>query len=135
MVRPASVLVVVALMVAGCAAARTGGVPQAPREPEFANEQAKMLACLDLRDHIVDLYASEYVEREGLAMSPVERSVFRDGWAEELAKRGTFDRFDESCFTSLTPAKYTCGMASRTTGRLVACMKLGAADMPRSRSW
>lgn len=84
------------------------------------------MACLDLRDHIVDLYADEYVSREGLSMSQQERSAFRDGWAEELAKRGTFDRFEQSCFLSLTPSKYRCGMASQTTDGLVACMKLSS---------
>jgi hypothetical protein len=59
-------------------------------------------------------------------MSPRERTAFRDGWAEELAKRGTFERFEQSCFYSLTPKKYECGMASQTTDGLVACMKLSA---------
>lgn len=85
-----------------------------------------MLACLDLRDHIVDLYATEYVEHEGLSMSAAERSAFRDGWAEELARRGTFDRFQSSCHYGVTPSKYQCGMASQTTNGLVACMKLSA---------
>jgi hypothetical protein len=97
-----------------------------PGGSQFANEEQKLLACLDLRDHIVDLYATEYVVREGLAMSQQERTAFRDGWAEELAKRGTFDRFEQSCFFSLTPRKYECGMASQTTDGLVACMKLSA---------
>jgi hypothetical protein len=97
-----------------------------PGGSQFANEEQKLLACLDLRDHIVDLYATEYVVREGLAMSQQERTAFRDGWAEELAKRGTFDRFEQSCFFSLTPRKYECGMASQTTDGLVACMKLSS---------
>jgi hypothetical protein len=94
--------------------------------PTFANEEQKILACLDLRDHVVDLYASQYVAREGPAMSPQERTAFRDGWAEELAKRGAFDRFEESCFSRLTPEKYECGMASRSTGGLLACMAVSA---------
>jgi hypothetical protein len=103
---------------------------KAPLRPgelgNFVNEEQKLLACLDLRDHIVDLYASQYVAREGLAMNPQEGIAFRNGWAEELAKRGTFDRFEQSCFSSLTPKKYECGMASQTTDGLVACMKLSA---------
>jgi hypothetical protein len=94
------------------------------RSPQFTNEEQKLLACLDLQDHIVDLYTSEYVAHEGIALSSNERVAFRDGWAEELAKRGTFDRFEQSCFYSLTPGKYECGMHSRTTDGLSACMKL-----------
>jgi hypothetical protein len=104
----------------GCAA----HPPRAPQGAEFSNQEQKLLACLDLQDHIVDLYASEYVEHEGITLSSTERVAFRDGWAEELAKRGTFDRFEQSCFYSLTPGKYECGMHSQTTGGLEACMKL-----------
>ena len=67
------------------------------------DEEQKLLACLDLQDHIVDLYAREYVEHEGISLTSTEKVAFRDGWAEELAKRGTFDRFEQSCFYSLTP--------------------------------
>jgi hypothetical protein len=115
-----SLFMVVALV--GCAS-RTGADANTPHHT-FITEEQKLLACLDLRDHIVDLYADEYVSREGLSMSLQERTAFRDGWAEELAKRGTFERFEQSCFFTLTPSKYQCGMASQTTDGLVACMKL-----------
>ena len=88
------------------------------------------MACLDLRDHIVDLYADEYVEEQGLTLSGAERAAFRHGWAEELARKGTFERFEQSCVSSLTPRKYQCGMASTSTGSLVACMKMALADVP-----
>lgn len=118
------------LAISGCAPRSQGnghGANSPPAQtPAFANEEQKILACLDLRDHIVDLYANEYVVREGLDMSREQQSAFRDGWAEELAKRGTFDRFEQSCFFSLTPRKYECGMASKSTDGLVACMKLSA---------
>jgi hypothetical protein len=108
------------MVLAGCAAH-----PKVEaRSPQFTNEEQKLLACLDLQDHIVDLYTSEYVEHEGISLSSNERVAFRDGWAEELAKRGTFDRFEQSCFFTLTPGKYECGMQSRTTGGLSACMRL-----------
>src|SRR5277367_6603867 len=108
------------LLLAGCATRGAGPVKSA----DFTNDEQKILACLDLQDHIVDLYAREYVTHEGVTLSSTERVAFRDGWAEELAKRGTFDRFEKSCFYSLTPGKYDCGMQSSTTGGLVACMKL-----------
>lgn len=110
----------------GCGS-QSAVVPSSPhRTQAFVTEEQKQLACLDLRDHIVELYANEYVSREGLTMSREERTAFRDGWAEELAKRGTFDRFEQSCFFGLTPSKYRCGMASRSTDGLVACMKLSS---------
>jgi hypothetical protein len=111
---------------AGCGSQAVPPVSTPHHAQAFGTEEQRLLACLDLRDHIVDLYASEYVSREGLAMSLEERSAFRDGWAEELAKRGTFDRFEQSCLFSLTPSKYRCGMASQTTDGLVACMKLSS---------
>jgi hypothetical protein len=92
----------------------------------FATNQQKELACLDLRDHIVALYADEYAEQQGLDMSGSERDAFHSGWAEQVAKKGTFDRFQASCFLSLTPVRYRCGMRSESTDRLVACMKLSA---------
>ena|ERR1700761_419558 len=98
--------------------------PAAAQSPPFTNDEQRLLACLDLQDHIVDLYTSEYVAHEGIALSSIERVAFRDGWAEELAKRGTFDRFEQSCVYGLTPSKYECGMHSQTTGGLSACMKL-----------
>ncbi|MDP9034783.1 MAG: hypothetical protein M3O50_08230 [Myxococcota bacterium] len=107
----------------GCAGKERQEAQWARRPPAFANEEQKLLACLDLRDHIVDLYASEYVANERLTLTARERVAFRDGWAEELAKRGTFERFEQSCSDSLTPNRYRCGMASHTTDGLVACMK------------
>jgi hypothetical protein len=95
-------------------------------DARFTTEEQKLLACLDLRDHIVDLYATDYVAREGTSLTAAERTAFRDGWAEELAKRGTFDRFEQSCFSGLTPLKYRCGMQSQTTGSLAACMRLSS---------
>ncbi len=59
-------------------------------------------------------------------MTAAERTAFRDEWAEELAKRGTFERFEQSCFSGLTPRRYSCGMQSQTTGSLAACMRLTA---------
>src|SRR5579883_819168 len=118
MVRHAA-LVAVLLALTACAARHGSASAPKPPEPAFGNEEQKILACLDLQDHIVDLYTSEYVKREGLTMSAVERTAFRDGWAEELAKRGTFERFEQSCVASLTPKRYRCGMAAPTTGTLV----------------
>lgn len=100
--------------------------PQVVPASQFPNQDQKILACLDLQDHIVDLYASDYVTREGSEMSTAERSAFRDGWAQELAKRGTFERFEQACFSGLTPGKYHCGMQSQTTDGLAACMRLSA---------
>jgi hypothetical protein len=126
MVRRSTLGLVLVAALTGCAS-QTAAPAHTPRRSQvFVTEEQKLLACLDLRDHIVELYANEYVSREGLSMSGEERTAFRAGWAEELAKRGTFDRFEQSCFYSLTPGKYRCGMASQTTDGLVACMKLGS---------
>jgi hypothetical protein len=112
----------------GCASrsAREASARQAGKDAAFVTEEQRMMACLDLRDHIVDLYADEYVEEQGLSMTGNERVAFRHGWAEELARKGTFERFEQSCFYGLTPHKYECGMASTTTGGLTACMKFSA---------
>ena len=134
MVRHAPQAFVLLATLAGCSSSRPNDA-KAPRpneqaqqagQAEFKTEEQKLSACLDLRDHIVDLYANAYVASEGLSMSPIERVAFRDGWAEELAKRGTFERFERSCFYGVTPRKYECGMHSQTTDRLVACMKLSS---------
>jgi hypothetical protein len=125
MIRRNAVGVALLAMLLGCASSRPNDAkgPSRARDAQFANEEQKLLACLDLQDHIVDLYADEYVAREGLSMSRVERTAFRDGWAEELAKRGTFERFEQTCFYGVTPRKYRCGMQSQTTDGLVACMR------------
>lgn len=129
MVRQASrwlVLIVVVLL--GCASRKTTDATSAhaPGPSELATEEQRLMACLDLRDHIVTIYADEYVEQQGLELSANERAAFRNGWAEEIAKKGTFERFERSCFFSLTPRKYRCGMASQTADGLVACMKLSS---------
>ncbi len=128
MVRQAALAFALLVTCAGCSASRSHGADAVhPAESrEFKTEEQKLNACLDLRDHIVELYADAYVASEGLDMSPNERVAFRDGWAEELAKRGTFERFERSCFSGVTPRKYECGMQSQTTDGLVACMRLTA---------
>jgi hypothetical protein len=117
----------IAVFLTACASrsAREASAKAAGKEA-FSTEEKRMMACLDLRDHIVDLYADEYVEEQGLNMSGNERVAFRHGWAEELARKGTFERFEQSCFYGLTPRKYECGMASTTTDGLSACMKLSS---------
>jgi hypothetical protein len=126
MVRHAVVALPLILALVGCSAHKAGHSAASPRTTQFATEEQKLMACLDLRDHVVALYADEYVEEQGLEMTQTERTAFRNGWAQELAKKGTFDRFEQSCFYGLTPRKYQCGMASQTTEGLVACMKLSA---------
>ncbi|MDP8999743.1 MAG: hypothetical protein M3O46_06500 [Myxococcota bacterium] len=126
MIRHATSGLILAVALAGCASQTATAINPPRRRQAFVSEEQKLMACLDLRDHIVELYANEYVSREGLSLSREEHSAFRAGWAEELAKRGTFDRFEQSCSYSLTPSKYHCGMASQSTDGLVACMKLGS---------
>jgi hypothetical protein len=122
-----SSLVVVALAVTlvGCAS-RSPTAAHPPKPSELATEEQRIMACLDLRDHVVSIYADEYVEKQGLDLSSDQRVAFRSGWAVEIAKRGTFENFEESCFVSLTPRKYHCGMASQSADGLVACMKLSS---------
>jgi hypothetical protein len=128
MVRQAVLGFTVLVALVGCASRTPPQAKPAAASslPRFATQEQKELACLDLRDHIVALYADEYVEQQGLEMTKIERDAFRSGWAEELAKKGTFDRFEQSCFFSLTPRKYQCGMASSSTDGLSACMRLSA---------
>ncbi len=123
-------LVTVSLAATGCAsrASCEAKARAAGKEAAFVTEEQRMMACLDLRDHIVNLYADEYVEEQGLSMSGNERVAFRHGWAEELARKGTFERFEQTCFYGLTPHKYECGMASKTTDGLTACMKFSSRD-------
>jgi hypothetical protein len=128
MLRPAVQALALVVALVHCSSRPVGDAasPSQAQRKEFGSEEQKLNACLDLRDHIVDLYADAYVASEGLSMSAVERAAFRDGWAEELAKRGTFEPFERSCFYGVTPRKYECGMMSQTTDGLVACMKLSS---------
>jgi hypothetical protein len=129
MVRLAAVLVASTALVACASRSTSVANPSPAQEPQFASNDARIVACLELRDHIVDLYALEYFEEHNeSALTPEERVAFRDGWAEELAKRGTFARFESSCYYGLTPRRYACGMASTSPGRLVQCMKLSSAE-------
>jgi len=123
MLRRAVSIFISTMALTGCASQERHAESR-PHDAQFTTEEEKLLACLDLRDHIVDLYADEYVKGEGTSMTRAERTAFRDGWAEELAKRGTFERFEQSCFYGLTPHKYRCGMESQTPDGLVACMRL-----------
>jgi hypothetical protein len=117
----------IAVTLIGCGSRGSAGTKTAVSPGEtFKDTEQKELACLDLRDHIVALYADDYAEREGITMSESERDAFHSGWAEQVAKKGSFDRFQQSCFLSLTPRRYRCGMASQSTDALVACMKLSA---------
>jgi len=112
----------VAVMV-GCAHAP----PAPPAFGGFKTDEARVTACLDLRDHIVDLYAESYIQgqAEGAFWTPAERLAFRDGWAEELAKKGTFDRFETYCFASVTQSKFECAMGAASPDGMTACMQLG----------
>jgi hypothetical protein len=128
MVRPVFRGLALFVALAGCAPRPPveGRSVDPPKVSALAADEQRMMACLDLRDHIVSLYADQYVEQQGSDMSDSERAAFRSRWAEEIAKKGTFEDFEWSCFSTLTPRRYHCGMASRSTDRLVACMKLSS---------
>jgi len=122
------VVVALAVTLAGCASRSSTEAASAhpPKPSELATDEQRIMACLDLRDHVVSIYADEYVEQQRLELSTDERAAFRSGWAVEIAKKGTFESFERSCFLSLTPRKYHCGMASQSADGLVACMKLSS---------
>src|SRR5260370_29109427 len=85
----------------GCASTPrndTSATPRQHSDPQFTTEEQKILACLDLQDHIVDLYATEYVSREGVQMRSSEQTAFLAGWAEVPAIRLTLVRFVRTCF-------------------------------------
>jgi hypothetical protein len=117
--------ILLGLAVGLTACARTASEPRTALFG-FSTEDQRILACLDLQDHIVDIFADEYVSRQGVSLTAHERAAFRDGWAEQLAKRGTFEAFEQSCFGNLTTQRYDCGMHSRTTGGVEDCMRLSA---------
>ncbi len=124
MIRHAAPLFLFVASLSGCAGSKPA--PKDAPSAQFTTEEQRMMACLDLQDHIVALYADEYVQEQGLTLDGRERDAFRSGWAEELARKGTFERFEQSCFYGLTPGRYHCGMASKTTDGLVACMRFSA---------
>jgi hypothetical protein len=113
-----------ALGAASCARAPVSPGSEGKALFGFPTEEQRILACLDLQDHIVDIFAEEYVSRENVRLTANQRQAFRAGWAEQLAKGGTFEPFELSCFGNLTTTRYDCGMSSRTTRGVEACMRL-----------
>lgn len=100
----------------------------ASQEPQFANDEARAHACTALRDHAIILFADDWADREGVGLhSPEERAALYDGWYEQLAKRGTLQRFQAACAQTLTPRKFQCGMRSHNPDSLVNCLKVGSA--------
>ncbi len=114
-----------ALVLVGCHSAPAPKVAA----PEWKSQDERLLACLDLQDHVVDLYAMAYMVDNNVP--PQEFKAFRDGWARELAHQGTFERFEMSCFPSLTRAEYDCAIDSRSTTQFIACMKLSGNGTPK----
>lgn len=91
----------------------------------FPDEAARQMACLDLRDHAVELFADDYLAENAVTLSEAQRAAFRVGWGEELAKKGAFTRFEAACFGTLKPEFYSCGMTAKTPAAIVACMHGG----------
>ena len=112
-----------ALMVAGCGnGARSAPAKLAPstatvaQDDAFANAEARDTACLALRDHVIALFADDWADREGVAVTtPEERWALYTGLAQQLEEKGTLARFAASCVSSLTPRKFECGIGATTT--------------------
>ena len=126
-----------ALLVAGCGnGARSTPANALPpiatavaADDAFANAEARDTACLALRDHVIALFADDWADREGVAVTtPEEKWALYTGLAQQLEEKGTLARFAASCVSSLTPRKFECGISATTTPRLVQCMKLGASE-------
>ena len=110
------------LLIAACSEALP---PAPPHYGGFMTQSQRESACLDMRDHIVDLYAESFLtERDKLSLSTAERQAYRDAYAEELAKKGTFQRFEESCFATLRVEQYECSMSVRSTEGVEVCMHM-----------
>lgn len=119
------------VLVLSCGGTR---VPPSPPPPfgGFRSQASREAACLDLRDHVVDLYVEDYVQanQERVLWDPADKRAFRDGWAGELAKSGAFDRFEASCFGSLQQDRWGCAMAVQNVDAVTACMRFGRASAP-----
>ena len=97
-----------------------------PRFGGFDTQEQRESACLDLQDHAVDIYARTYAVEQRLEMMPAEQfRAFRDAWANELAKRGSFEHFQRVCFASLTPTIWACAMQSDRPDGITLCQTYG----------
>ena len=106
-------------------AALPAGPPALPEHGGFPSREARESACLDLQDHIVDLYAEQ--NRRDFAYefaNPGQWREWRDGYARELARKGVFERFEQSCFASLTPGKWECAMSEKTSEGATFCLRV-----------
>lgn len=73
-------LLSLAILLVGCARAAPAHAPI--EDAGFPTPEARMLACLDLQDHIVDLYVAEYVAAHADELDSLEREAFRQGWGD-----------------------------------------------------
>lgn len=94
-------------------------------EPDFADDGARMLACLDIEDRLIRINADDYIARHRVVFTREERDAFIEGWGRELSHLGTLDRWRSVCFRSLTPSRYRCGMSGADVDAIRACMTGG----------
>ncbi len=91
--------------------------------PGFASEDRVAMACNDLRNHIVAVYADEDLSTLPSPLSPFERAAYRASWAEDVAKSGSLAQFDSACRANLTMSDFQCSMAAKTPEAIGACMR------------
>ena len=118
----------IAIALVGCVSHARQRLPEL--DGGFPTPEARLLACLDLQDRMIDWYVDDYLRKQPEPVSGPTRALFRAEWGNELAKGGTFDRFEMSCATSLTKPGYGCAMWAPTPTDVSECLKKNA-DHPQ----
>ena len=113
-----------ALLLVGCscAASLPTRLPAPPPYGGFKSPDARLLACIDLQDKTINLYLQAYQDENPGDLDGMTPAVFREAWTSELEKSGAFDRFEKSCFYSLTTEERDCAMGAMSVNALRTCL-------------
>lgn len=93
-----------------------------PLDGGFPTPEARMLACLDIQDHIIDLYAADYLLQHSAELSSDQATTFRQTWGEQLARGGAFDKFESRCAVTLTESGFRCALRAGSPRDVTGCL-------------
>jgi hypothetical protein len=85
-----------------------------------------MVACLELQDHAVRLFAEQYLRDTGSKLADDERESFMTSYGWSLEEDGALKKWRRVCMEGLTRATLRCGIRAESPGQFEACAK-GAA--------
>jgi hypothetical protein len=110
-------------MLLGFAAGSCAGAAKEQPGALYGNEGERMVACLELQDHSVRLFADAYLRDTDSHPTDDEHEEFVESYGRQLEEGGALKKWRRVCMEGLTRETLRCGIRAESTTEFERCAK------------